>query len=65
MATLGVRSRSLTRSLVGEFRATVPLRPNRDALIRTLLRIDKLGVTGSSPVPPIEKALHRGFLLFG
>jgi hypothetical protein len=24
---------------------------------------DKLGVTGSSPVPPIEKALHKGFFV--
>jgi hypothetical protein len=29
----------------------------------TLPRIDKLGVTGSSPVPPIEKALHKGFFV--
>jgi hypothetical protein len=28
---------------------------NSSELTRTLLRIDKLGVTGSSPVPPIEK----------
>ena len=26
-------------------------------------QLDKLGVTGSSPVPPIEKALHEGFLV--
>jgi hypothetical protein len=26
-------------------------------------RIDELGVTGSSPVPPIEKALLKGFLV--
>jgi hypothetical protein len=26
-------------------------------------RIDKLGVTGSSPVPPEEKALLKGFFV--
>jgi hypothetical protein len=26
-------------------------------------QLDKLGVTGSSPVPPIEKALHKGFFV--
>jgi hypothetical protein len=28
-----------------------------------LAAFDKLGVTGSSPVPPIEKALHKGFFV--
>jgi hypothetical protein len=31
---------------------------NISELTRTLLRVDKLGVTGSSPVPPIEKTTH-------
>jgi hypothetical protein len=26
-------------------------------------QLDKLGVTGSSPVPPIEKALLKGFFV--
>jgi hypothetical protein len=26
-------------------------------------QLDKLGVTGSSPVPPIEKALDKGFFV--
>jgi hypothetical protein len=30
---------------------------NRCELSRTLRRVDKLGVTGSSPVPPISSAL--------
>jgi hypothetical protein len=33
---------------------------NRGSL---LLMLDKLGVTASSPVPPIEKALHKGFFV--
>jgi hypothetical protein len=28
-----------------------------------LPQIDKLGVTGSSPVPPSEKALRKGFFV--
>jgi hypothetical protein len=28
-----------------------------------LPQLDKLGVTGSSPVPPIEKALLKGFFV--
>jgi hypothetical protein len=45
MATLGVRSRSLTRSLAEWFRSTK--------------RLDKLWVTGSSPVPPINSPAKR------
>ncbi len=53
MATLDVRSRSLKRSVT----AWIPL---NHAVF------DKLGVTGSSPVPPIAKALQIGaFLLAG
>src|SRR5262249_12807594 len=64
MATFAVRSRSLdVRSSVC-FRST--MRPDRTAANgrERPLRIDKLGVTGSSPVPPItESSGNRVFVL--
>jgi hypothetical protein len=37
--------------------------PHYAEQVRTLPRVDKLGVTGSSPVPPTEKPCIRAFLL--
>ncbi len=52
MATLGVRSRSPERSLGRRMRLNDAMGPKVRAQDRTLLRVDKLGVTGSSPVLP-------------
>src|SRR5204863_114141 len=52
MATLGVRSRSLKRSLAHTIWLYDTVWANVRAPLRTLLHLDKLGVTGSSPVRP-------------
>jgi len=54
MATLDVRSRAAKCSLAASFPLNQALCPNISEPTRTLLRVDKLGVTGSSPVPPTE-----------
>jgi hypothetical protein len=53
MATFVVRLGSLSRSLARRFSLNGAPRANKRAQMRTLLRLDKLGVTGSSPVPPM------------
>jgi len=54
MATLIVRSRSLSPSLATCSWLNKALLANVGEPPRTLLRLDKLAVTGSSPVAPIE-----------
>src|SRR5438132_10547895 len=49
----GLQGKSVYAGKIGERR--------RSSQIENLL--DKLGVTGSSPVPPIRKALHKGFFV--
>jgi hypothetical protein len=44
---------SLVRSLEPQIWLNGAVRPNASERVRTLRRLDKLGVTGSSPVPPI------------
>ena len=61
MARISVRSGSLERSVAGRIPLSHCRLPHRCELARTLPRIDKLGVTGSSPVPPIEKPCIRAF----
>jgi hypothetical protein len=53
MARISVRLRSLDRSLVLQIWRNDAVWPNSSERVRTPLRVDKLGVTGSSPVPPI------------
>jgi hypothetical protein len=66
MARIGVRSGSLVRSLDLEIWLNDAVWPNRRERVRTLLRFDKLGVTGSSPVPPTyESPAQAGFLFSG
>src|SRR5262249_122442 len=47
----------------GCFRATERCRRTDEIGCERLHHLDKLGVTGSSPVPPIRKALLRGFFV--
>jgi hypothetical protein len=52
MATFGVRSRSLKRSLAPVIPLNHALSANHSEPSEQPLRVDKLGVIGSSPVPP-------------
>jgi hypothetical protein len=63
MARIGVRSGSLNRSLDHQIRLNDGGWPNLRERMRTLLRVDKLGVTGSSPVPPIKIPAKRRIAL--
>jgi hypothetical protein len=56
MATLDVRSRSLGSSSAGRILLSYAIERTYAHRREQPLRIDKLGVTGSSPVPPIEKS---------
>jgi hypothetical protein len=60
MATLSVRSRSFDVRSSMEFRSTMRVERTRANRRERPPRIDKLGVTGSSPVPPIEKSSKDG-----
>src|SRR5215208_6604540 len=64
MATLDVRSGSLNRSLARGIALNHAPSANASEPARTLPRIDKLGVTGSSPVPPIRKGPAQAGFLF-
>jgi hypothetical protein len=64
MATLGVRSRSLKRSLALRIPLNHAPSANRSEPTRTPVRVDKLGVTGSSPVPPTSEAPEIGGFAF-
>jgi hypothetical protein len=59
MATLEVRSGSLKRSLGAAFPHNHAPQANLREQARTLRCLDKLGVTGSSPVPPIQPLSRR------
>ncbi len=53
MARIGVRSGSLKCSATARLRPTMRLERTRANCCERLHQLDKLGVTGSSPVPPI------------
>jgi hypothetical protein len=65
MATLGVRSRSIAVRWLTWIPLNHTASANLSELTRTLLRVDKLGVTGSSPVPPIKTLQTRATRLQG
>jgi hypothetical protein len=64
MARIVVRSGSGNRSLDARIPLNRPLEANGRGLPRTLRRVDKLGVTGSSPVPPTRKRPAKAGLSF-
>jgi hypothetical protein len=58
MATIHVRSRSFVSLPRPEVRLNHAVERTREITRERPLRVDKLGVTGSSPVPPIDKVLQ-------
>jgi hypothetical protein len=63
MATFSVRSRSIVLELVSRNRCGCAIQPTGANGCERLPRIDKLGVTGSSPVPPMIYPAKRLFAL--
>jgi hypothetical protein len=55
MARISVRSGSLNRSVADRFRSTIRFERTHSHWRERPPRVDKLGVTGSSPVPPTSQ----------